>query len=586
MKQQLRVFGMFLLISGLFGGLAITAHAADPAIIHADLRPVEEALPPRLEQPRHHAGAGNGDWGYYDRVEGGIRLWEYTGSAADVIVPSTVDGYTVVALYQSFFGNTAVQSVQLPSTVTQLGTGCFYNCTALRRVTGGQIRELGEFAFSGCSSLTVIPTLQEGMTILPKAAFQSCIALESLSIPSSVSMIGDYALLNCSSLQSMTLPSGLKSIGYAALYNCSSIAALDVPDSVSEIGSDAFSNGTMLIVGEGSYAQRWCAEYGYMCTVRGSTDLTKEIAPGETNVTAKVNAIVSTLITGDMDDYHKALILHDYLILHSEYDQSYSRHAARDILIDGLGVCQAYTEAYELLLRRAGLSCDREYGDDHIWNMVCIDGDWVHIDCTWDDPIVSGGGHAETHDFFGVTNFALEGVSSHECYNKPHIATSVAHSYAYQMGVIPQKTAEMREEVANLVNGGEFHRSLVDVFTGGDLRGVLSRMIYQGRDLSGITWKGYKVSFQTDYSSQDQAMRFDAYVNVPASATLVLPEKLKTLQTESFSGVSASRIVFPASVSTIGKKALPSGTVVIEAPTGSYALEYAEANGIPWQYKP
>lgn len=84
----------------------------------------------------------------------------------------------------------------------------------------------------------------------------------------------------------------------------------------------------------------------------------------------------------------KALLLHNYLVINTEYDYSYSRYSAYNALVDHSAVCQGYSEAYVLLCNSVGIECKIVISRsmNHAWNIVNIDGSWYHVDCTWDDP--------------------------------------------------------------------------------------------------------------------------------------------------------------------------------------------------------
>ena len=64
--------------------------------------------------------------------------------------------------------------------------------------------------------------------------------LTSVTIPSTVTYIGDNAFRNCTALASLRLGSGVTTIGKNAFYLCSSLANLTIPDSVTNVGNDAF----------------------------------------------------------------------------------------------------------------------------------------------------------------------------------------------------------------------------------------------------------------------------------------------------------------------------------------------------------
>ena len=70
-----------------------------------------------------------------------------------------------------------------------------------------------------------------------------CTSLENVSIPGSVTEIGDYAFGNCTSLENLVLPEGVKNLGYGIIYN-TIIESITIPKTVTY--SDYDSNGGAL----------------------------------------------------------------------------------------------------------------------------------------------------------------------------------------------------------------------------------------------------------------------------------------------------------------------------------------------------
>lgn len=113
-----------------------------------------------------------------------------------------------------------------------------------------------------------------------------------------------------------------------------------------------------------------------------------------------VNKALSCVDASTMSDIDIALALHDYLVLNAVYDNETfisqdqthpTSFSAYGILVNKLGVCQGYTLAYNLLLKKCGINVGVASGPDvrHIWSLVEIDGSYYHVDVTWDDPLAS-----------------------------------------------------------------------------------------------------------------------------------------------------------------------------------------------------
>ena len=91
-----------------------------------------------------------------------------------------------------------------------------------------------------------------------------------------------------------------------------------------------------------------------------------------------------------LSDAQKALILHDRLAAHNEYDYTYNAPFTGEIvgaLVNRTSVCEGYAMAYSYLLDLVGIRnyyCMSEV-INHGWNIVYIDGVKYHVDVTWDD---------------------------------------------------------------------------------------------------------------------------------------------------------------------------------------------------------
>lgn len=116
-------------------------------------------------------------------------LTAYTGEDVSVSVPEEADGLPVTAIKGAFAGNTAVQLVDLPKTVTAVsygtgGIGAFENCTALQAVSMILTSRVEYHSFRNCSALQTA-TLPQTVTLVGAGAFAACTGLNTLRVYSS-----------------------------------------------------------------------------------------------------------------------------------------------------------------------------------------------------------------------------------------------------------------------------------------------------------------------------------------------------------------------------------------------------------------
>ena len=135
----------------------------------------------------------------------------------------------------------------LSENLQKIGSYAFANCSGFSEgnlTIPNSVTVIGDGAFSDCSSFMKELKLSENLTKIGKDVFKNCKRLSGdLTIPNSVTEIGNGAFSDCSLLNGkLTLSNKLTKIGNQAFMNCNSLSGnLTIPNSVTEIGDEAFS---------------------------------------------------------------------------------------------------------------------------------------------------------------------------------------------------------------------------------------------------------------------------------------------------------------------------------------------------------
>lgn len=137
-------------------------------------------------------------------------------------------------------------------------------------------------------------------------------------------------------------------------------------------------------------------------------------------VSAKVQEIISSIITPGMTEYQKEVTIHDYIAKNTSYNynsfiskqENPEDHTAYGVLIKHVGVCDGYATAFKKLLDAAGVEniivVGTAEGQNHAWNIVKLDGQYYQVDVTFDSPFVRGTSRQiMTHNYFNVTDSVM-----------------------------------------------------------------------------------------------------------------------------------------------------------------------------------
>lgn len=154
-------------------------------------------------------------------------------------IPMTVSAGNIDDLYYTLIdNNSAVEITSCSNTATDI--------TVPDTIEGLPVTKIGFLAFSNASAQLRSVTLPNSITTIGEAAFSNCTSLVKINIPANVTCINTNVFANCSSLASIDIPNSVTSIGYSAFGSCSSLTNINIPDSVTSIDTEAFSGCSSL----------------------------------------------------------------------------------------------------------------------------------------------------------------------------------------------------------------------------------------------------------------------------------------------------------------------------------------------------
>ena len=173
------------------------------------------------------------------------EIW-YTTIDGNKLYPYTTEPLVFGAMLVSNTYDNGKGVLRFDSDVTSIGTNAFYMCKTLASITiPDSVTTIGDWAFGICSSLTTFKgryASEDGRCLIIDGTLNSFApsGLTEYTIPDSVTTIGVWAFSGCDSLTSVTIPDSVTTIGYLAFCNCDNLTSVTIPNSVTTIGYDAF----------------------------------------------------------------------------------------------------------------------------------------------------------------------------------------------------------------------------------------------------------------------------------------------------------------------------------------------------------
>lgn len=214
----------------------------------------------------------------------------YNGTATDVVIPSYYNGIKVTGFAEAtsgtngVFANKDITSVKFGQFMESVPAYTFYNCTSLQSVEfSNRVTSIGDSAFYGCGALDV--SIPDTVTTIGESAFANCDSIASIVIDYNITSLGNNVFVNTENLNLLAYPansnivvavanSGAKNITIDCSKTIDSISdiTISIPDTVDTFlfkgASKTFSNFYIT-----SYAQNTIVENATVNNTSGGIGL-------------------------------------------------------------------------------------------------------------------------------------------------------------------------------------------------------------------------------------------------------------------------------------------------------------------------
>lgn len=180
--------------------------------------------------------------------------------------------------------------------------------------------------------------------------------------------------------------------------------------------------------------------------------------------------MVISQLSDPEDEWQTELEIHDYIIQNCSYkleDNDFNYSSAYGCLVNGQAACEGYSKAAKYIFDKVGIesalvsgtaSGNGEKPGEHMWNIVRINGDYYHLDCTWDDPVSNSDKGVRLYTYFNLSDEAI-GKNHYDFSYDPGCKSSEENYYVKQHlcfdDYSESKEKDLMEVLLKQFNSGE-----------------------------------------------------------------------------------------------------------------------------------
>ncbi|MCK9444635.1 MAG: hypothetical protein M0Q14_08920 [Tissierellaceae bacterium] len=237
----------------------------------------------------------------------------------------------------------------------------------------------------------------------------------------------------------------------------------------------------------------------------------KEIVSHRQRVREIKEDFIKNYINETMSDYEKVLVVHDYIVNSSKYDESLlydsqippESYSSYGVLELGNAVCEGYAKAMKYLLDDLQINSmiviGASKGENHAWNLVELESEYYHIDATWDDPITENGRSIIRHSYFNLDDEELSKTHNWNRDDYPKANGKKYNYFVYNNLIISQpgelegklKDAILRKDKNLCLKLKDFEKNI-------NINRIVEKVAYENYNITKLRSYGYSIDVEQD----------------------------------------------------------------------------------------
>lgn len=190
-------------------------------------------------------------------------------------------------------------------------------------------------------------------------------------------------------------------------------------------GGGSSSSGSSSITYEYDEDSEW-ENYSDSSVSRAANDFTSGnygmmTAAQRQEMDAAIAEFKAEYITSGMSDFEKEIKIIEWLVDGCYYERGdgWENATAYSCIVNGRAQCSGYADAFLQTAKACGIEARYVHNNIHAWNLVKLDGDWYHVDVTWEDPVGSnsyGFGNLR-NAYINLEDSRVQGISAHRTWS-------------------------------------------------------------------------------------------------------------------------------------------------------------------------